>query len=563
MALVKKKSILAYTIAELAVSITILGVLTSIGLATLGKDNLEERYSKTLRKTKVIEQAIFDYYNQRGFIPCPAIGNLIETNASFGISETYNTTSLECEGGLTDNTGAVPVRTLQIDDDYAYDGWGRKFTYRVSRGMSSVVDFSNTDNKGDIVVVDVNGAEITNTGNSPPNNFGAVYVIVSHGANGDQYAWRRNNTTTPVAPTTTVEYENSDHGLNKIYMQNIRTSSFDDILAFKTKVAFLNNKKGRAPLIFSKLTCSNAKYFSSNTVSTTAFVTSTLSDQIKSTAIAIGKMCDNPPNICSFRPTDVSDLVVWYDGTDPAATGTAPAAGSRVATLVNKAGSSYNATQGTVANQPTYTTTTQIPTTKRGLDFSSTSQQLLVDLRSAIYSGGVGRDYTIFFMGKMGYDRNIINISSSCTGTFAATQHTSLRYKYGTNNFGGVGTSMYNMLIFSSWNYDLELYVDQNDIEDIPIITAGRYCYTCTTPAPNNMLGTSLYFYSKKGLYLTGRRVSHRGANTMACSSNAAGMYISPSFLGEMLIYNRALTDKEISQVNEYLSNRWFNNVCN
>lgn len=57
-----------------------------------------------------------------------------------------------------------------------------------------------------------------------------------------------------------------------------------------------------------------------------------------------------------FNPRRVSNLILWLDATDPSANGVQPANGTSISTWVDKSANGNNATQGTGANQPTYTT---------------------------------------------------------------------------------------------------------------------------------------------------------------------------------------------------------------
>ena len=55
----------------------------------------------------------------------------------------------------------------------------------------------------------------------------------------------------------------------------------------------------------------------------------------------------------SFVPTSIAGCQVWFDGKDPAGTGTAPAAGSAIITWADKSGNNYNATSPS-ATKATY-----------------------------------------------------------------------------------------------------------------------------------------------------------------------------------------------------------------
>src|SRR5204863_3227753 len=57
-----------------------------------------------------------------------------------------------------------------------------------------------------------------------------------------------------------------------------------------------------------------------------------------------------------FTPATLKGLVLWLDGSDPAATGTPPANNTAISSWVDKSSNANNATQGTGANQPVFNT---------------------------------------------------------------------------------------------------------------------------------------------------------------------------------------------------------------
>lgn len=58
-------------------------------------------------------------------------------------------------------------------------------------------------------------------------------------------------------------------------------------------------------------------------------------------------------------PTDIADIVVWFDGSDPEGDGTPPSNGTSLATWHDKSGNNNDATQGTSTYQPQFLTNQQ------------------------------------------------------------------------------------------------------------------------------------------------------------------------------------------------------------
>lgn len=167
--------------------------------------------------------------------------------------------------------GSVPVRSLNLPDEYILDAWGRRFTYVVTADLAS---FSTTSSSslynpqfGIIDVVDSQGNPITVTygGVNDPNAVanggtntlplvpfsngvgtapgGAEFVIVSHGPNGVGGATLGNAAAAPnvvqpciIGAGATLESENCDG--DHVFMRTLITARvgaadpnlFDDYL---------------------------------------------------------------------------------------------------------------------------------------------------------------------------------------------------------------------------------------------------------------------------------------------------------------------------------------------
>jgi len=146
--------------------------------------------------------------------------------------------------------GAVPVRTLGLSDDFAVDGWGRRFTYAVSVPFTASSTFTKAFDA--IPVSDVKQRiRIVSTGttNKVTN---AAYAIISYGKNGHG-AYTRNGGTTRfnANSSNTDEQINCDCNnaavaansvvftriVQKLPTENSSSfyDSFDDIVVFATR----------------------------------------------------------------------------------------------------------------------------------------------------------------------------------------------------------------------------------------------------------------------------------------------------------------------------------------
>ncbi|MBN8531248.1 MAG: prepilin-type N-terminal cleavage/methylation domain-containing protein [Alphaproteobacteria bacterium] len=257
-----------YTLIELAIVVAVLGIMLGFGLQIYTKKTEATRLKSTQEKLDVIEQALADHVLINGFLPCPANPGFADNAPNFGVS-TPSDANGDCTSGLlTDSTGMVPTRTLLLGDEYSFDGWGRRFTYRVAGRLASLNGFADRNNRGDISVTDMVGNELTGISVTPPENFGAAYVVISHGQNG-RGAWARRAAPNVVAPIPTgAELQNYPAAMpfNRIYIQSGRVDDaaggvyFDDITRFKSKIPLSKGeKKPVSPIRIWSRVCQDAR----------------------------------------------------------------------------------------------------------------------------------------------------------------------------------------------------------------------------------------------------------------------------------------------------------------
>jgi len=172
-----------FTLVEVAIVLVIGGILLATASALLLNYMKKVQLSTTERRLETIDEALQLFLSLNGRYPCVADPAAAIDSATFGrepanLADCTTTTALAGgRGGRVIRGGAVPVRTLNLPDDFIGDAWGGRFTYAVTENLvTGVYD----KNEGGIFVVDSDTATphsvITPDGS-------AHYVIVSHGAN--------------------------------------------------------------------------------------------------------------------------------------------------------------------------------------------------------------------------------------------------------------------------------------------------------------------------------------------------------------------------------------------
>jgi prepilin-type N-terminal cleavage/methylation domain-containing protein len=192
--MMNKRNILGFTLIELSIVILIISLILG-GMMTLYNQRLRaERLAEVNRRMGVIAEALYQYRLANNKLPCPANSSVATSDADFalqadGAAETCQTSStantdLQSNINTSNNNvfgGGVPVRTLGLADDYAFDPWGNKFTYYIDAEANNSANFTGTSGtdgvslRGSLTTTDESGATISAE---------VFAVIMSHGPNG-------------------------------------------------------------------------------------------------------------------------------------------------------------------------------------------------------------------------------------------------------------------------------------------------------------------------------------------------------------------------------------------
>lgn len=256
----------AFSLLELAVVLVLLSLVVGFGV-NIGQNAVKHSTRLAmLEKMSLIKQALDDYANRNGYLPCPANPQLLPSNPLFGQQNRNFVAGAGCEnsGGVfnADNVwfGMLPVQSLGLDDSYAVDEWGNKLTYAVSENHigTNAADrgFSSYATQQGTIIVDSNTiavpVRLSTTFTGAPGT-GATYVVVSHGKNA-RGAYPLNGTAPIVACSGSIEAENCDR-TNRTFFDaeynegNQATTQFDDY------VVWGSNATSRNPVNFLPNAC--------------------------------------------------------------------------------------------------------------------------------------------------------------------------------------------------------------------------------------------------------------------------------------------------------------------
>jgi hypothetical protein len=219
-----------FSLVQMSVLVTVMGLATAAAIPGGKQGQPVERQMTTEEKLDRVQKAMTGYKASTGTLPCPADARLAPTDPNFGLAAANSGT---CVGGtpaasLNSLTavvgGMIPVRTLGIEDMYAYDGYGRRTTYLVdSRATNPTSCLSLTQSIAAIQVQDAAGA-VTNT----------YAAYISHGASG-YGAYPANGAATPLLPSAAASAVLDPGKIENASVTNLGATNFDAVFVKKEK----------------------------------------------------------------------------------------------------------------------------------------------------------------------------------------------------------------------------------------------------------------------------------------------------------------------------------------
>ncbi len=282
-----------FSLVELSVVLTVIGITLAGALELATSKTESDRISETNTRISAIEQAMESFLIKNQRIPCPADATAALSSASAGVESNDGAAPPICNKNNNGSSGVwvggLPTKTLGLPDRYMADDWGRRFIYAVksdftnnittnplcdgdsASGASHLICFKYTT-AGNITVNDSTGAARTTE---------AVYVIVSHGKNGFG-AWTYSGTGPLAASSDTDEVQNAQDGgvYNSTFVQKDSSTTFDDIVEYKTKALLIDNISG----ITDSTTCAAA-------ASSSATCTGEAASDCTNMAAQVNKFC--------------------------------------------------------------------------------------------------------------------------------------------------------------------------------------------------------------------------------------------------------------------------------
>lgn len=188
----KAFSLLELSIVVLIISIMVIGSMTS-SITALNN----AKYKATRDRMAEIYKALGVYLLVNKALPCPAsLEDLKSSSSNYGVAGTTVGTCNSGDGVYVGNSspssgfayGMIPVQTLGLNADMAEDGFGNRFTYIVATAFTQPdVEISDSTGFGRATatsIMTVKESLDTSGSTYQTNTSDAIFVIISHGANG-------------------------------------------------------------------------------------------------------------------------------------------------------------------------------------------------------------------------------------------------------------------------------------------------------------------------------------------------------------------------------------------
>ena len=240
------------------------------------------------------------------------------------------------------------------------------------------------------------------------------------------------------------------------------------------------------------------------------------------------------------KPTSVPDCVLWLDADDE---GTIVHSSNAISRWLDKSGNNYVASQSTASYKPNYNSTGYLG--KGIVEFDGTNDFLTANTSGWTFGANDGM---VMFM--VCRQRAFNNTGAGFF--FGATSNTA------TQNYMGVGDSGGNSMDFRMYGNSASGAETQNYYQD----TAGYHLHTgAWNKNSSGEAGSASVFAFLDG-FRGGTSASNIYTSDFSTTSDAligksGGGTYSKIYIAEIIIYNRALTQKERQSVEFYLSHKW------
>ncbi len=509
-----KKNVSAYSLAEVAISLLILGILAGTFFDVKLIKTEVENIKNINDQFNQIELAIDTFVAKNGYLPCPAARTDAVATADFGKSTNCSTAApsgtIETGSGVDIvRIGVLPVRSLDLPDSMMFDPWNNRITFAVIKNLAQnkpTYEAYTTASTNVIRINDANGNKINRDNLSTQENL-VSWVIVSHGKDG-KGSYNYNGSLKACSSTLDQENCDDDNTFIDTPYNPSSTNAFDDYVLWKTK---------------------NQQTYDKQTF-------------IVPTAGSSGQ-CEVMFDPTTFTPKDISGLRLWLDASDfttlfedENCTDTTDGYADRVRCWKDKSGNGYIANNSSGGDSPNWYNEGG----KGHVCFNYQFLRIVGNPNGAVFPNGSTLSQMEFIMvtdlqGTSG-GRTLSYALGNGIRLWMPDGSGNLNWQFNTNVAGNL--IPFNNSIGHENKYIMNCYAYTSPTgNELKCWNNDQNILSSTTTGPEVTVGTQNFF--------------------IGCESGSKS-FCQIFHLYELLIYDRKLTDEERQKIKGYLYKRWW-----
>ncbi len=254
-----------FTLIQMSILLTVAALVMVSVLPGREAGDVNQKTVTNIYKLQKVEAAMRGFMAFNGRRPCPADGQYDINDHKFGLEA-------DTPGNCTDGAGAngiiapmgpdagtshivggtIPTKSLGLPDDYAFDEYGRRFTYVVDQRATKKascaalegISLTNTTPTG------TGGIKIESATGITPEIDDVMYAYISHGPSGhgafppqgSGVGGRINNGSTDQDKNTNAGASNdgnmtySTANFTNVKIKKDKTSTFDDLVYYRSDI---------------------------------------------------------------------------------------------------------------------------------------------------------------------------------------------------------------------------------------------------------------------------------------------------------------------------------------
>lgn len=214
-----------FSLVEMAIVLTIVGVLLAGLLPSISSQIEQQRRNETRKQLDEIRDALIGYTIINGRLPCPKNSTTDPSNANYGEANATCSTDLTTEGYLPWKTlGVSEIDAWGIKRSNTSDPWIGYWRYRIDRNFATTFSLTTPFSTDSLVIRDNTGNNLTSSSERP------IAIVFSTGPN-----LKGNGQNANIG-----EPGSSFEPTSGIYQSDVPSPTFDDIMIWISRPQLFN-----------------------------------------------------------------------------------------------------------------------------------------------------------------------------------------------------------------------------------------------------------------------------------------------------------------------------------